>query len=112
MRVAVKYCGSCNPHVDLSRVAHHLVQLAGQHQDLELVSLDPDNLDMVVILCGCPRACGDKAEVRARAGLCLLVAGESVNRKPVAEAELPRAVEQELVRILRAARSSPAAEAH
>jgi hypothetical protein len=54
----------------------------------------------VVILCGCPRACGNKAEVRARAGKSLLTAGESINGRHVPEACLPSAVEQELIKIL------------
>jgi len=55
---------------------------------------------VVVILCGCPRACGNKKEVRARAKRSLFTAGESVNRQAVPETQLPIAVEQELVRIL------------
>jgi sulfite reductase beta subunit-like hemoprotein len=99
-RVALKYCGSCNPRVDLSRIARHLVKAAEERGDFELVPLSENDIDAVVILCGCPRACGDKEEVRARARQNLVVRGESVNNKAVPENELPLAVEKELSKIL------------
>jgi len=98
--VALKYCGSCNPHVGLTRIAHHLAKVAEERGDFQLVPLSEDGINVVVILCGCPRACGNKAEVRARANQSLLTAGESINGRHVPEAHLPSAVEQELSKIL------------
>jgi sulfite reductase beta subunit-like hemoprotein len=85
--------------VDLSRIARHLAKVAEERGDFQLVPLS-ENIDVVVILCGCPRACGNKEEVRARAKRSLLTAGESVNRRAVPEAQLPTVVEQELDKIL------------
>jgi hypothetical protein len=99
-KIALKYCGSCNPHVDLTRIARHLTSVAEKYGDFQLVPLSENDIDVVVILCGCPRACGNKAEVKARAGKSLLTAGESINGRHVSEAHLPSAVEQELVKIL------------
>jgi hypothetical protein len=99
VKVALKYCGSCNPRVDLSRIARHLAKVAEERGDFQLVPLS-ENIDVVVILCGCPRACGNKEEVRARARQSLVTAGESVNRRAVPEPQLPIAVEQELSKIL------------
>jgi len=100
VKVALKYCGSCNPRVDLSRIARHLTKVAEERGDFQIVPLSENDIDVVVILCGCPRACGNKEEVRARAKRSLFTAGESVNRQTVPETQLPMAVEQELVRIL------------
>ena len=100
VKVALKYCGSCNPRVDLSRIARHLAKVAEERGDFQLVPLSENDIDVVVILCGCPRACGNKGEVRARAKRSLLTAGESVNRRAVPEIQLPLAVEQELDKIL------------
>ena len=100
VKVALKYCGSCNPRVDLSRIARHLSKVAEEREDFQLVPLSENDIDVVVILCGCPRACGNKEEVRARAKRSLFTAGESVNRQAVPETQLPMAVEQELVKIL------------
>ena len=99
-KVALKYCGSCNPRVDLRRIARHLAKVAEERGDFQLVPLSESDIDVVVILCGCPRACGNKEEVKARAKRSLVTAGESVNRRAVPEAELPIAVEQELDKIL------------
>jgi len=100
VKVALKYCGSCNPHVDLTRIARHLTEVAEARGDFQLVPLTDDDIDVVVILCGCPRACGNKPEFRARAGQSLLTAGESINGRHVPEAYLPSTVEQELIKIL------------
>jgi hypothetical protein len=84
-KVALKYCGSCNPRVDLSRIARHLKSVAAESGHFQLVPLSEDNINVVVILCGCPRACGNKEEVKARA-------------RP--ENELPSVVERELIKVL------------
>jgi sulfite reductase beta subunit-like hemoprotein len=100
IKVALKYCGSCNPHVDLRRIARHLAKVAEERGDFQLVPLSENDIDVVVILCGCPRACGNKEEVRARARYSLFTAGESVNRRAVPETDLPSVVEAELNKIL------------
>lgn len=100
IKVALKYCGCCNPYIDLSRVTRHLAKLAEEHRDFELVPLSGNDVSVVVILCGCPRACGDKEEIRARARWSLVIAGESIGGKPVLEQGLLGAVEQELGKIL------------
>jgi hypothetical protein len=100
VKVALKYCGSCNPRVDLSRIARHLANVAEERGEFQIVPLSADAIDVVVILCGCPRTCGNKEEVRARAKRSLVTAGESVNKRAVPETDLPMAVEQELKKIL------------
>jgi len=99
-KVALKYCGSCNPRVDLRRIARHLAEVAERRGDFQLVPLSEENIDVVVILCGCPRACGNKEEVKARAKRSLVTAGESINRQPVPESDLPLIVERELDKIV------------
>ncbi len=107
VKVALKYCGSCNPLVDLTRVARHLAQVAEQRGNFKLVPISEEDVDVVVILCGCPRACGNTAESRARAKRSLVVAGESLRGKTVPEEHLPSAVEQELIKISRELKNGP-----
>ena len=99
-RIALKYCGSCNPLVDLTRIARHVTELAEQRKDLEMVPASEEKIDLVVILCGCPRACGNKEEVRARAEQSLVIAGESLEGRHVPEKRLPEATAQALVETL------------
>ena len=100
-KVALKFCGCCNPQVDLSRIARHLAEIAEEPGEFRLVPLSENNIDIVVILCGCPRACGDKTEVRAKARRNLIVAGERIGRETTAEKHLPSAVQDELERVIR-----------
>lgn len=72
MKVALKYCGSCNPQVDLASIGRYLAEIVARQPDFELAPLSANDVDVVVILCGCPRACGNKPEVRARAKRYLL----------------------------------------
>lgn len=100
VKVALKYCGSCNPHVDLTKIARHLAKVVVEQRYFQLVPLSEDDIDVVVILCGCPRACGNKEEIRAKAKQSLVVAGESLDGRAVSEANLPSTVEQKLSEIL------------
>jgi hypothetical protein len=100
IKVAVKYCGCCNPYVNLTEIAHHLADLAKTRGDFVLVPSSEDKIDVVVILCGCPRACGNKEEFQSRAKHHLLVAGESINGSTVQEKHLPQTVQKELENIL------------
>ena len=99
-KVAIKYCGCCNPHVELSKIAHHLVDMAETDADLTLIPFSENTIDIVVILCGCPRACGNKEEVKERAKHHLLVTGENIDGKAVHEENLPQALHYELEAIL------------
>ena len=87
-RVSLKYCGSCNPLIDLSRIGQALPAVISQEAELLFVSPDETNIDTIIILCGCPRACGNKETIRARASHCIVVAGESVDAVPVAEKDI------------------------
>ena len=92
MRIALKYCGSCNPEVDLSRIGDAVVEQV-RGRGWELVPLDSvAEADVLVLLCGCPRACIDTEELRRQVKRTVLVAGQRLGWQPIAEEELPSAV--------------------
>lgn len=99
MNVGLKYCGCCNPQIDLGRIAAHLAQAAKNH-GFSLVPFSENNpdIDILVILCGCPRACANKPEYTDKASFSLVVAGQYLNGVMTSEAELPAAVEVELTK--------------
>ncbi len=101
VKVALKFCGCCNPQVDLGRIAGSLAKMAEERKEFQLVPLSENNIDVVVILCGCSRACGDKEEVKAKAGQNLVVAGERIGWEKVADEYLPAAAQGELERLLK-----------
>lgn len=98
-RVALKFCGCCNPYLDLSSIARHLRETAEASSNFELVSLSQDTADVVIILCGCPRACGNKPDIRSKAERTIIIAGEFLDGKPVPQAYICIALTEELARI-------------
>ena len=92
MKVAFKYCGSCNPEIELSEIGHTIEEALQEAPNIDIVSQRSKTIDVMVILCGCPRACGDKKRTRKKANHCIVVAGESVDLVPVAEKDLPNHV--------------------
>jgi hypothetical protein len=92
MRIALKYCGSCNPGVDLSRIGNLVVEQV-QGQGWEVVPLaQVAETDVLVLLCGCPRTCIDTEELRQKARQTVLVAGKRLEWQPITEEELPSAI--------------------
>jgi len=96
IQVSLKYCGSCNPYIDLSKISGELKKAIKKENDLNLVSLESNHIDTMVILCGCPRACGNKEEIRARAAQSIVVAGETIDLVPVPERDISAAVIKKL----------------
>ncbi len=96
VRVALKYCGSCNPTIDLSKVGRELREAIGKDDRLVLVSPYEDSIDAMVILCGCPRACGDKEELRTKAPFCIVSAAGMVNKVSVPESSISVAILEKL----------------
>ncbi len=92
MRIAFKYCGACNPEVDLAQIGR---SLAGQvqQQGWRLITLGTDaEADVLVLLCGCPRTCIDKEDLHHQAKQVVLMAGKRLGWLPLKETALPQAV--------------------
>ena len=96
IKVALKYCGSCNPIIDLSKIGNELKETLGKDEGLHLVSPEDSGIDIMIILCGCPRACGNKEEIRARATWSIVVADEMVDMVPTAEKDISTVVLKKL----------------
>ncbi|HEY81820.1 MAG TPA: hypothetical protein G4O01_00835 [Dehalococcoidia bacterium] len=96
IQVSVKYCGSCNPLIDLAKLGNALKEALSQDNDLTLVPPESARIDIMLILCGCPRACGNKEEIRARAARSIVVAGETVDLVPTPEKDISAAIMKKL----------------
>ena len=88
INIALKFCGSCNPEIDLSSLAGQVRKLASAREDIQFVSLDMQGLDLLVVLCGCRRACADREEYTSQARRHLIIAGESLDGSPRSEKHL------------------------
>lgn len=79
-------------------MGHDLSELVARRPDLELSPLSANDIDVVAILCGCPRACGNRPDVRARAKRCLLVSDGTPTDIASLEAALVAAVHDKYIR--------------
>lgn len=94
--MALKYCGSCNPLVNLSQIGRDLLTIIEKEDDFVFVSPESHDIDTMVILCGCARACGNLIETRARAKRSILVAGETIDMTPVDEINISGTLTEKL----------------
>ncbi len=94
-RVAIKYCGSCNPQTEVAWIGR-AIQSRLEARGVAVVPADTTDLDALVLICGCPRACIDRPEMRNRASSTVIVAGETVDFVPTRESRIPTTVEQVL----------------
>ncbi len=53
-----------------------ITAIIARQSGFEIVPLSTNDIDILIILCGCPRACGNKKEVREKAKHSLLINDE------------------------------------
>ena len=98
-KLAVKYCGGCNPSIDRTELVGKLaVLLAERDADWKLVTLKDNAYDAVLLVNGCPVGCVQKQFLNETRPV-ILVAGESVQRERAMEAALPEKVAEILLRL-------------
>ena len=92
IRVALKFCGSCNPEIDLSDLAGHLRKYLSGREDIELIPVGSAGIDLLIVLCGCLRACADSDEFKRQSRHYIIVAGESMAGGRYDETQIPAAI--------------------
>lgn len=55
MKVAIKFCGGCDPTFDRVEYANKIKDAAAEH--LTWVDLDNGGKEAMIVICGCPKAC-------------------------------------------------------
>ncbi len=75
MKIGIKYCGGCNPRFDRTDIAQ---RLRNDFPDSEIVSAQPDDqLDYVVVVCGCNSACAQIDGLMGKHGRSILTHDEA-----------------------------------
>ena len=98
-KLAVKYCGGCNPSIDRAELVGKLaVLLAQRNADWKLVTLKESDYDAVLLVNGCPVGCVQKQFLKETRPV-ILVAGESIQWEKTAEAALPEKLAELLLRL-------------
>ncbi|OLN27886.1 hypothetical protein [Desulfosporosinus metallidurans] len=81
--VGVKYCGHCNPIIEGPEIIENLKKL---EPDLEFVSWQEQQKDILLIVSGCTSDCATRPQFN---GPVINVAGSSVERIQYSLTELP-----------------------
>ncbi|MHB1126407.1 MAG: hypothetical protein ACYC2T_05540 [Bacillota bacterium] len=81
-RVAVKFCGNCNPHINTGSL---YLNLRGQADGFEFVPVESPEYECLLVISGCPVDCATRPHY---GGKVIIVAGPAVNCIPSREDEL------------------------
>jgi hypothetical protein len=103
MRIAVKYCGNCNPEIDAPRVIGQWMKTLGDDE----ITFNPEGkkpADLLVIICGCRKACVYRPEIRAMGKQIILIKGRWIDGRSFAEHEMA----QKLIKIVESIRKKSA----
>jgi len=105
MRIAIKYCGGCNPVIDRTRVVEKLERLVQENwPEWKFSPYYAGNFDVVVLINGCPTACTDEQFKDADFPV-LRVAGELLDGVTVSEKELPGKLLEKLIQLKKTIKS-------
>ena len=83
MKVAVKYCGHCNPLIHGPSI---LDTVKKQLDNVQFVNSANDKGDMLLVISGCPVDCATRPP---HSGPVITAAGFSIDGQSVNQAELP-----------------------
>jgi hypothetical protein len=98
IKIALKFCGSCNPEIDLSGLAGQVKRHISSRSDIEFVAADTPGTDLLIVLCGCLRACVDKQDIWGSARQHIVIAGESLSGASMNEDRLAELLAAEIDR--------------
>ncbi|MBW9171041.1 hypothetical protein [Clostridium estertheticum] len=65
MKIGIKYCGGCNPTYERIDVVLRIKKKIGTSQNIETIK-QGIFYDIVIILCGCSRACASHNNIEAK----------------------------------------------
>jgi hypothetical protein len=66
---------------------------------MQFLPFETQGLDLLVILCGCRRACADKKEYKSQAKRHLIIAGESLDGSTQGEKQLASLINDAIGRL-------------
>ena len=75
-RLAIKFCGGCNPIIERGKLARIIRQDLAD--GVRWVSPEGE-VDLLLMICGCLTACADRAEVKQKAAQSLAIAGPTIS---------------------------------
>jgi hypothetical protein len=95
----VKYCGNCNPEIDAPRIIGQWMETLGD----EDITVQPEGklrVDLLVIICGCRKACVDRPKIWAMGKEIILIKGRWIDGYSSGEHEIARRLTQSVESII------------
>lgn len=87
-RVALRYCGGCNPRFDRGDVVR---RLQGEYTDLCLEPLQADRPYLgVLVVCGCAAQCAQQEDLSEQIPRCVLTCAQDYQRARIFLYDLKR----------------------
>ncbi|MBZ4653411.1 MAG: hypothetical protein JG781_750 [Peptococcaceae bacterium] len=83
VKIGIKYCGNCNPHINSSAIINYLKEKT--KGDYELVPWNEQDLSLLIIMSGCPADCATRPNYQ---GPVITVGGLTIDLHPVEEKDL------------------------
>ena len=65
MKIGIKYCGGCNPDYDRDKIVSEVKKYLPD--DISYIRADSENVDAVLVLHGCQRACTSRSSFIGKA---------------------------------------------
>ncbi len=88
IKVGLKFCGSCNPHIQVGQIYREIKEKALRAGlDLRFRPWDEPGCDLLLVISGCPADCAERPVHTIRE---VIVAGETLNRKPCSRERLAK----------------------
>lgn len=75
-RLAIKFCGGCNPAIERGQLARIIRRDLAD--GVRWVSAE-EEVDLLLIICGCLTACADRTDVKEKAAQSLAIAGPRIS---------------------------------
>lgn len=90
IKVSLKLCGSCNPHIRPGHIYREIKEEAQREGlGIEFRPWDEPGSDLLLVISGCPVDCAERPVYETAE---LTVAGETLNRKPCSRGRLAKEV--------------------
>ncbi|MFZ5642869.1 MAG: hypothetical protein ACOY46_04665 [Bacillota bacterium] len=86
IKVAVKYCGGCNPEIDRENIISRLTAETGL--DIYHFNESAERPDILIAVNGCPRGCLMPGPAGFQDGKVIVIAGLSIDCWPVTQEEM------------------------
>ncbi len=97
--IGIKYCGGCNPLIDRQGLVRDIEKLLPPNLRLA-TDITPSPWKIGILVCGCPIACADRANIRGISKRWIRVGGASVDLDSMEIGEMASSIVRKICMLL------------